>query len=68
MSASALQPVWRQAAELTFPRRTFGKEGSPYNFAGAPMGEMKKKCQQLEEDQQSMRKKVNPKVLSMIDR
>lgn len=32
------------------------------------MGEMKKKCQQLEEDQRSMKKKVNPKVLAMIDR
>jgi structural maintenance of chromosome 2 len=32
------------------------------------MNDMKKKCQSLEEDQQGMRKKVNPKVLSMIDR
>lgn len=32
------------------------------------MNEMKKKCQQLEEEQASMKKKVNPKVLSMIDR
>lgn len=32
------------------------------------MGEMKKKCQQLEDDQAGMKKKVNPKVLTMIDR
>lgn len=32
------------------------------------MGDLKKKCQQLEDDQQGMRKKVNPKVLTMIDR
>lgn len=48
--------------------RTFGKEGSQYNFAGVQMGDMKKKCQQLEDEQQGARKKVNPKVLSMIDR
>ncbi|KAK4052017.1 Structural maintenance of chromosomes protein 2 [Microbotryomycetes sp. JL221] len=47
--------------------QTFGKEGSPYNFAGLRMSEMKKRCQQLEEEHAGMRKKVNPKVLSMID-
>lgn len=52
----------------TFDHRTFGKEGSLYNFNGVRMNEMKKKCQQLEEEQASMKKKVNPKVLSMIDR
>lgn len=31
------------------------------------MGDIKKKCQSLEEDQQGMKKKVNPKVLTMID-
>jgi structural maintenance of chromosome 2 len=64
--------VARVLPSLTFfislSRRTFGKEGSPYNFTGVRMGEMKKKCQQLEEDQAGMKKKVNPKVLTMIDR
>lgn len=48
--------------------RTFGQEGSPYNFAGVQMNDLKKKCQQLQEDQAGMKKKVNPKVLTMIDR
>ncbi len=32
------------------------------------MADLKKKCQQLQEDQAGMKKKVNPKVLTMIDR
>lgn len=31
------------------------------------MNDIKRKCQSLEEDQQGMKKKVNPKVLTMID-
>ena len=48
--------------------RTFGKEGSSYEFHGVNMADLKKKCQQLQEDQGAMKKKVNPKVLTMIDR
>jgi hypothetical protein len=32
------------------------------------MGDMKNKCQKLEEEQHASKKKVNPKVLTMIDR
>jgi structural maintenance of chromosome 2 len=48
--------------------RTFGKENSPYNFTGIDMRNAKDKCRQLEENHRAMKRKVNPKVLSMIDR
>ncbi|GAA5979962.1 hypothetical protein JCM10908_001481 [Rhodotorula pacifica] len=47
--------------------QTFGKENSPYNFAGVDMRNIKDKCRQLEENHRAMKRKVNPKVLSMID-
>ncbi|GAA5866699.1 hypothetical protein JCM3774_001962 [Rhodotorula dairenensis] len=47
--------------------QTFGKENSPYNFAGVDMRNVKDKCRQLEENHRAMKRKVNPKVLSMID-
>lgn len=48
--------------------RTFGKPSSPYNFNGTDMRNVKEKCRQLEETHRTMKRKVNPKVLSMIDR
>lgn len=50
------------------PARTFGQDNSPYSFAGVDMRNVKDKCRQLEENHRAMKRKVNPKVLSMIDR
>ncbi|GAA5892437.1 hypothetical protein JCM6882_005616 [Rhodosporidiobolus microsporus] len=47
--------------------QTFGKENSPYSFSGIDMRGAKEKCRQLEENHRKMKRKVNPKVLSMID-
>ncbi|GAA5831466.1 hypothetical protein JCM11251_004033 [Rhodosporidiobolus azoricus] len=47
--------------------QTFGKENSPYCFNGIDMRGAKEKCRQLEENHRKMKRKVNPKVLSMID-
>ncbi|GJN91828.1 hypothetical protein Rhopal_004851-T1 [Rhodotorula paludigena] len=47
--------------------QTFGKPNSPYNFANSDMRSVKDKCRQLEENHRTMKRKVNPKVLSMID-
>ncbi|KAK4050313.1 Structural maintenance of chromosomes protein 2 [Microbotryomycetes sp. JL201] len=66
-AVEAVSRLERQFEWITDECQTFGKEGSPYNFAGLKMGEMKKKCQQLEEEHAGMKKKVNPKVLTMID-
>ncbi|BGP36911.1 Structural maintenance of chromosomes protein 2 [Rhodotorula kratochvilovae] len=47
--------------------QTFGKPNSPYSFANTDMRGVKDKCRQLEENHRTMKRKVNPKVMSMID-
>jgi len=46
----------------------FGKAGSPYDFEALDVGQLKEKAKELEESQKGMKKKVNPKVINMIDR
>nr|WJN25076.1 condensin complex subunit [Moesziomyces parantarcticus] len=48
-------------------QRFFGQAGTVYDFGKHNMGDVRKRCKKLEETQQGMRKKVNPKVLSMIE-
>jgi structural maintenance of chromosome 2 len=48
--------------------RMFGKPGSPYDFAALDVGRLKERARELEETQKGMKKKVNPKVINMIDR
>ncbi|KAF7981509.1 hypothetical protein HWV62_33069 [Athelia sp. TMB] len=45
----------------------FGKKGTPYDFAAVDVGQLKAKATELENSQKGMKKKVNPKVLNMID-
>ncbi|KAG6919710.1 hypothetical protein DXG01_002656 [Tephrocybe rancida] len=45
----------------------FGKEGTPYHFASLNITTMKEKAKTLEESQKGMKKKINPKVMNMID-
>jgi structural maintenance of chromosome 2 len=46
----------------------FGQKGSPYDFAAVDIGRLKEKARELEDMQKGMKKKVNPKVINMIDR
>jgi structural maintenance of chromosome 2 len=46
----------------------FGRKGSPYDFAAVDIGRLKEKARELEDTQKGMKKKVNPKVINMIDR
>jgi structural maintenance of chromosome 2 len=46
----------------------FGKEGTQYDFAAVDMTKLKDKARELEETQKGIKKKINPKVLNMIDR
>jgi structural maintenance of chromosome 2 len=48
--------------------RMFGKPGSPYDFAALDVTRLKEKAKELEENQKGMKKKVNTKVINMIDR
>jgi structural maintenance of chromosome 2 len=45
----------------------FGKQGTPYNFEGQNMSECKATLKTITERFQGMKKKINPKVMNMID-
>ncbi|KAG6816223.1 hypothetical protein H0H87_007594 [Tephrocybe sp. NHM501043] len=52
---------------ITEDKDQFGKQGTPYYFAAHDIGEMNKRAKKLESEQNNMKKKVNPKVMNMID-
>lgn len=45
----------------------FGKTGTPYDFHGQNIAECKASLRNLTERSQGMKKKINPKVMNMID-
>ncbi|KJZ79892.1 hypothetical protein HIM_00606 [Hirsutella minnesotensis 3608] len=45
----------------------FGRSGTPYDFKGQNIGECKATLRNLTERFQGMKKKINPKVMNMID-
>ncbi|KAI4755739.1 putative nuclear condensin complex subunit Smc2 [Aureobasidium sp. EXF-3400] len=46
---------------------SFGRSNTPYDFNGMNMGESKRSLAGLNERFQGMKKKINPKVMNMID-
>jgi structural maintenance of chromosome 2 len=48
-------------------RDNFGRSGTPYDFKGQNMAECKASLKNLTERFQGMKKKINPKVMNMID-
>ena len=48
-------------------RNSFGKAGTPYDFHGQNMAECKSSLKTITERLQGMKKKINPKVMNMID-
>ncbi|EST05697.1 RecF/RecN/SMC, N-terminal [Kalmanozyma brasiliensis GHG001] len=65
--AKLIQQLENQFEWIQSEQRFFGQAGSVYDFGKHNMTEVRKRCKKLEETQQGMRKKVNPKVLSMIE-
>lgn len=45
----------------------FGKAGSRYDFQGLNLSHIRKQCAELEAQQKAASRKVNNKVMSMID-
>ena len=45
----------------------FGRAGTPYDFKGQNMSECKSTLKNITERFQGMKKKINPKVMNMID-
>ena len=55
---------------MCVPRRgnsLFGQSGSQYDFSKFDIGQQKERARELEEQQRGMKRKVNPKVMNMID-
>ncbi|KAK7750362.1 Structural maintenance of chromosomes protein 2 [Diatrype stigma] len=48
-------------------RDNFGRAGTPYDFAGQNIAECKATLKTLTDRHQGMKKKINPKVMNMID-
>ncbi|CAO1635759.1 unnamed protein product [Sympodiomycopsis kandeliae] len=48
-------------------QKQFGQPGTAYDFRKQNMSEVRKMCKALEEQHAGLKKKVNPKVLNMID-
>ncbi|GBE85556.1 Structural maintenance of chromosomes protein [Sparassis crispa] len=48
-------------------QESFGKRGSQYDFTAVDVALLKEKARDLEAQQKGMKKKVNPKVINMID-
>lgn len=48
-------------------RESFGRPGTPYDFNGQNIAECKSSLRNLTERFQGMKKKINPKVMNMID-
>ncbi|KAG8820310.1 Structural maintenance of chromosomes protein 2 [Serendipita sp. 399] len=48
-------------------KKKFGKPGTAYDYDNVNIPQTKEKAKELEELQKGMKKKINPKVLNMID-
>ena len=48
--------------------RQFGEAGTQYDWGGKTIAELEQKVKELEEIQRGMKKKINPKVMNMIDK
>ncbi|KAK4155826.1 SMC2-like protein, partial [Chaetomidium leptoderma] len=67
---AAAQSVGRMEKEhdwIADARDQFGRTGTPYDFKGQDIGECKATHRNLLERSQGLRKKINPKVMNMID-
>lgn len=48
--------------------RQFGNPGTQYDWGGKSITELDHKVKELEENQRGMKRKINPKVMNMIDK
>ena len=46
----------------------FGNPGTQYDWGGKTINDLDHKVKELEENQRGMKKKINPKVMNMIDK
>jgi structural maintenance of chromosome 2 len=48
--------------------RFFGEPGTPYDYQNISLADVRKQLQQLGANHESMRKKINARVMNMIDK
>lgn len=66
-SEKAVKQLEAQFEWILDEHEFFGKPGTAYDFGKHNMNEVRKTCKKLEEQQSGMKRKINPKVLNMID-
>jgi structural maintenance of chromosome 2 len=66
-SHSAITQLESEYEWIAEAKENFGKRGTPYDFNGQNISECKSSLKQLSERFASMKRKVNPKVMGMID-
>ena len=49
-------------------RRLFGKPGTQYDVRGEALAPLRLRSDELKAAQEGLKKKINPKVMNMIDR
>lgn len=57
----------RGEVDFDEPNRSFGKVGSQYDFTGVDVNRLREKAKEIETQQKGMKKKINSKVINMID-
>ncbi|ODO05464.1 hypothetical protein I350_04514 [Cryptococcus amylolentus CBS 6273] len=57
----------RQFTWITEENQFFGKAGTPYDFQGVNLAQAREQCKELESQHKGMGKKINTKVMNMID-
>jgi hypothetical protein len=48
--------------------RFFGRAGTPYDFSGVNLAQARDQCRELETAHKGMGRKINTKVMNMIDK
>jgi structural maintenance of chromosome 2 len=57
----------KRLADSRYPR-FFGKSGTPYDFQDVNLHQARDQCRELETQQKGMGRKINTKVMNMIDK
>ncbi|GAM90243.1 hypothetical protein ANO11243_082850 [Dothideomycetidae sp. 11243] len=65
--AGQLQALEKEHDWVTEEAELFGRPGTPYDFSGQNMSECRSRLRGVSERASSMKKKINPKVMNMID-
>ncbi|KAH8105378.1 condensin complex subunit SMC2 [Cristinia sonorae] len=66
-AANFVASLEKQYEWIAEEHENFGKPGSQFDFASVDIGRLKDKARELEAQQKGMKKKINPKVMNMID-